>query len=215
MSPSWLVSLWPQGHALGVAACPGSSPVLPQLGAALPPLIINHPYRVAGSRTHTGTVVPHLSRVGAMLEAAGLGPAHSRCNGPASQQTPVLGSCPCPCCPLLALLPQKTHQALHASLGWVRCVPACAGGRCLMWLVLAEDMCLETPVQAICRALQGWCQLGGVRGRCLGPADAEGSLEWVQSMLDACRAASGQGGTDPAAMLALSHSPCCVLVHCS
>lgn len=161
MSPSWLVSLWPQGYALGVAACPGSSPVLPQPGAALPPLIINHPYQVAGSRTHAGTLVPGLSRAGAMLEAVGLGRADSHCNGPASRQSLGLGTCPSPCCPLLALLPQKTHQALRAFLGWVRDAPACARGQCLVCFVLAEDMSLETPAQAICRALQRQCQLGG------------------------------------------------------
>ena len=161
MSPSWLVSLWPQGHAPGVVACPWSSPVLPQPDTALPLLIINHLYQVAGSGTRAGTLVPGLIRAGAMLEAAGLGPADSDCNSLASQQSPVPGSCPCPCCPLLVLLPQKTCQTLRASLGWVRDVSACARGRCLVCVVLAEDICLETPAQAICKALQGWCQFGG------------------------------------------------------
>nr|XP_047935633.1 sterol 26-hydroxylase, mitochondrial [Anser cygnoides] len=36
-----------------------------------------------------------------MLEAAGLGSADGRCSGPAPSPSPVHGSCPRPCCPLL------------------------------------------------------------------------------------------------------------------
>lgn len=53
--------------ATGVEPAHMSSPVLPQLCAAFPALITNHPYQVVGSRTHTGTVVPELSRPGSSM----------------------------------------------------------------------------------------------------------------------------------------------------
>lgn len=131
-----------------------------------------------------------------MLEAAGLSPAGGCCNGPASQHSPVLGSCLCPCCRFLAVLPQKTHQALSASLGWVRGVPVCAGGS--VPGVLSAGRGSEpgdtSPghLQSTSKMLPAW----GIRGRCLGSAGAEGSMGWVQT--GTFRAAWGQRGSDPA-----------------
>lgn len=159
-----------------------------------------------GSRTHAGTVVPRLSRPwrGRRWKPWGLDLLTATAMALHLSRAPCLAVVPVPAVPSLALLAQKTHQALRASLGWVMDVPACAGGWCLVCVVLAEDMSLEAPAQATCRVFQGWCHLGGVRA-------------WAQLVLrgpqDRCGAASGQGGMDPAPVLALSHSPCCALVH--
>lgn len=54
---------WLACEPMAPGSCPrGGSLPWEQPGAALPALIINHPYRVGGSRTHAGTVVPRLSK---------------------------------------------------------------------------------------------------------------------------------------------------------
>lgn len=185
MSSGCLVSLWPQGHAPGVAACPGSSPVLPQPGAALPALIINHSYRVAGSRTccpqaELGPCWRQRDLDLSIVAAMALHLGRALC----------LAVFPVPAVPSWSCLPKDPPGPPCISGVGEGCASLCR--RSVPGVLSAgrghvPGDTSPSHLQSALRMVPAW----GVRGGCLGPAGAEGSLGWVQSMLDTSRAGLG------------------------
>lgn len=108
---------WLACEPMAPGSCPrGGSLPWEQLGAAIPALIINHPYRVGGSRTHAGTVVPRLSKswLGPCWKQRGLDLLTAAATALRLGRVLCLAVFPVPAIPSWAHLPKRpTRPSVH------------------------------------------------------------------------------------------------------